>query len=323
MEPIPVLIGREGLLTGQQWVITPDGLRLGREPGNEVRIDDAGISRQHARVLLHNGVVWVQDAGSRNGVFVNGERVPDHKQVKPGDRVVVGNHAFEIGLVEASASPAATVSAPAVASAGSPGWRIWPFVLVAVLVFGCVGCFGLYGAVRSGGEDVSVAPTKPAYSLSGMLEDPPAGGAQPTVDPSKPPPTVQDALAVAVGADEAAQRAQLPDPPPGSTEPMLIDKAASLYESGRLTEARTHYQMALKLNPECEICAVRIARINTQIAERAQSQFDAGMRAYESMQFTHAEASWEAVLQLVPDPADPMHVRAAEYLEKVHAAKHP
>ncbi len=320
MEPIPVLIGREGLLAGQQWVITADGLRLGREPGNEVRIDDAGISRQHARVLVHNGVVWVQDAGSRNGVFVNGERVPDHKQVTPGDRVVVGNHAFEIGLVAASA-----VAAPPSHMGSRPpssGWKIWPFALVGVLVFGCVGCFGVYGMLRDRDADVSVAPSKPAYSLSGMLDEQPAD-AVPPPDPLKPPATVQDALAVAVGADEAAQRAKLPDPPPGATEASLIDKATSLYGSGRLTESRTHYQMALKLNPACEICAVRITRINAQIAERAQTAFDAGMRAYESMQFGHAEASWEAVLQLVPDPADPMHIRAAEYLVKAKAGAHP
>ncbi|MFZ5482489.1 MAG: FHA domain-containing protein [Myxococcota bacterium] len=104
MERGPQLLCLEGPLAGRAYVITAEGLRLGRDPQNEVHIDDAGVSRQHARVLLHNGAVWVQDAGSRNGIFVNGERVPDHKQVKVGDRLAVGTSVFQVSMPDAPAS---------------------------------------------------------------------------------------------------------------------------------------------------------------------------------------------------------------------------
>jgi pSer/pThr/pTyr-binding forkhead associated (FHA) protein len=130
MERGPLLFCLEGPLAGRTYTITPEGLRLGRDPGNEVHLDDAGVSRQHARVLLHNGAVWVQDAGSRNGIFVNGERVPDHKQIKVGDRIAVGASIFQVSLPDAGAvAPArkdekpagngATIAIVAVAVAGA------------------------------------------------------------------------------------------------------------------------------------------------------------------------------------------------------------
>lgn len=150
-----MLVGDGGVLAGREWTITPEGLRLGREAENEVHIDDPAVSRQHARVLLHNGSVWVQDAGSRNGVFVNGERVADSKQVKPGDRVVVGTHAFRVALTGARSAP--TIAAPA-APAPRPAKKgsLLPYVLIGmvlVLIGGLLlavalvaaGAFGLFG----------------------------------------------------------------------------------------------------------------------------------------------------------------------------------
>ena len=100
MEPVPVLSVVEGPLAGRSYEITATGLCIGREPTNEIVVTDAGVSRQHARVILHNGMIWVQDVGSRNGVFVNGNRVPDHKQVKPGDKITVGANIFALTMQE-------------------------------------------------------------------------------------------------------------------------------------------------------------------------------------------------------------------------------
>jgi hypothetical protein len=136
---------------------------------------------------------------------------------------------------------------------------------------------------------------------------------------------VEQALAVVAGADSDAARARLPDPPPGVNARDLQDMAQGMYDGGRLSDARTHYQMALKLDPTCELCKLRVERIDGELAAKVQQQFDAGMRAFDSMQFGEATAAWETVLMLVPDPADPMHARAAEYLQKAKdaSAAHP
>lgn len=156
MVDAPVLQAEGGALAGREWTITESGLRLGRELGNEVHIDDPAVSRQHARVLLHNGAVWVQDAGSRNGVFVNGERVPDHRQAKPGDKVTVGAHVFRVGM--AGSRPIASNpnrSSPVERPPAAKG-SLLPYVLVGmalVLLFALlatalvagVWAFGVYG----------------------------------------------------------------------------------------------------------------------------------------------------------------------------------
>lgn len=323
MERGHALLGTHGLHAGHQFIITPEGLRIGREAGNEVHIDDAGVSRQHARVLLHNGSVWVQDAGSRNGIFVNGDRVPDHKQLKVGDKLTVGSHAFEViatGIATSSRPAAAATPPPAVRRnaagredtrpepAAPPRWKIWPFVLVVVVVAGFIACVGLFVGRD---QTASAAPVPPSsYSLSAVL------------DPSSAPqaPSVTEALAVVAGADPSGTLAGIPDAPPGTTVRELLQRAQGMYDSGRLPDAKAQYQAALELDATCEICVLRIARIDTELAARVQQQFDAGMRYFDSMQVSQAVTSWETVRMLVPDPAHPMNVRATEYLQKARTA---
>lgn len=99
MDRQPVLVVTGGPLAGRSFPITAEGLVLGRDPDCDIAlVDDANVSREHARVFLHNSAVWAQDAGSRNGVFVNGKRLVRPKQVGPGDKLGVGDHAFTVEL---------------------------------------------------------------------------------------------------------------------------------------------------------------------------------------------------------------------------------
>lgn len=98
MDQVPLLIATAGPLKGQRYQVTEDGLLLGREDSCDVVIPDTSVSREHARLLLHNGTVWVQDAGSRNGVYVNQKRVVRHRPMGPGDQLTIGPHAFTLEL---------------------------------------------------------------------------------------------------------------------------------------------------------------------------------------------------------------------------------
>ncbi|MEL6349385.1 MAG: FHA domain-containing protein [Myxococcota bacterium] len=98
MDRVPLLVAIKGPLKGQRYTVTRDGLMVGRDDDCDVVIPDAGVSRQHARVLLHNAAVWVQDEGSRNGVFVNGKRVVRHRQLSPGAELLIGEHAFTLEM---------------------------------------------------------------------------------------------------------------------------------------------------------------------------------------------------------------------------------
>jgi hypothetical protein len=63
-------------------------LRFGRGLDNDVVLDSLSVSREHARLLQADGL-YVEDLGSRNGTFVNGQRV-QRARVRPGDRVRLG-----------------------------------------------------------------------------------------------------------------------------------------------------------------------------------------------------------------------------------------
>src|SRR5215472_11508703 len=68
-------------------IVTPDGSQLvelrssavtfGRLASNDVALPYTQISRQHAEAQLRQGVWWLVDLGSTNGLHVNGQRVQE------------------------------------------------------------------------------------------------------------------------------------------------------------------------------------------------------------------------------------------------------
>ncbi len=64
---------------------------IGRSPENSIVIDNPAVSNHHARVFLEEGRLMLQDFGSLNGTFVNGQRVK-MAQLKATDSIAVGKH---------------------------------------------------------------------------------------------------------------------------------------------------------------------------------------------------------------------------------------
>lgn len=65
-------------------------LSVGRSPDNEIRLDGLQISNHHARLSNMQGSVFVEDVGSTNGLYVNGERITGRRQIQGRDIVQVG-----------------------------------------------------------------------------------------------------------------------------------------------------------------------------------------------------------------------------------------
>jgi serine phosphatase RsbU (regulator of sigma subunit) len=64
---------------------------IGRSSMNDLPISDKMLSRQHARIVKDdNGGLQVEDLGSRNGTFLNGERLAAPQPLKAGDRITLG-----------------------------------------------------------------------------------------------------------------------------------------------------------------------------------------------------------------------------------------
>jgi pSer/pThr/pTyr-binding forkhead associated (FHA) protein len=72
---------------------------IGRGTASDILLDDALVSRRHARLRVTGGTVTLLDLGSRNGVLLNGQRVEGEVVLEHGDRIGIGS--VELGLVEA------------------------------------------------------------------------------------------------------------------------------------------------------------------------------------------------------------------------------
>jgi CRP-like cAMP-binding protein len=86
------LIAEEGLTKGMVFPLE-SRLTIGRGEENDIRLFDPTISRNHTLVYLEDGQAVVEDMGSRNGTFVNGEQIST-AVLSSGDVVWVGDVAL-------------------------------------------------------------------------------------------------------------------------------------------------------------------------------------------------------------------------------------
>lgn len=84
------LIMRSGPTPGATFNLEGDQLTIGRDSANEIVINDAEISRRHARLTYQGGKYVLEDLGSTNGTFVNGQRLAGPRVLKPGEVVSFG-----------------------------------------------------------------------------------------------------------------------------------------------------------------------------------------------------------------------------------------
>ena len=81
---------RSGPTPGVTFPLEGDQLTIGRDSSNGVAIDDAEVSRRHARLTFQGGKFVIEDLGSTNGTFVNGQRLAGPAVLRPGDVVSLG-----------------------------------------------------------------------------------------------------------------------------------------------------------------------------------------------------------------------------------------
>jgi DNA-binding NtrC family response regulator len=95
--PRQVVQGRVSLLIysshGARVVPLEEGgtLVVGRLPPADVIVRDQNLSRQHARVVLRQGWIWVEDLDSTNGTWVNGKRIDVPTPLTKNDELAFGS----------------------------------------------------------------------------------------------------------------------------------------------------------------------------------------------------------------------------------------
>ncbi|NLG97589.1 MAG: FHA domain-containing protein [Chloroflexi bacterium] len=85
---LPVLIGQTGPLNGQRWLIDRP-IVIGRDENCDVVISDRQVSRYHARFTPSEGGVLLEDLGSKNGTYFNGNRLEEPVTLSDGDLIQI------------------------------------------------------------------------------------------------------------------------------------------------------------------------------------------------------------------------------------------
>jgi pSer/pThr/pTyr-binding forkhead associated (FHA) protein len=86
-------------------------LTIGRDSSNEITINDSEVSRKHARLTAQAGGYILEDLGSTNGTFVNGQRLLGPHLLRAGELILLGEN-VSLTFEAAQFDPDATVVAP-------------------------------------------------------------------------------------------------------------------------------------------------------------------------------------------------------------------
>jgi DNA-binding winged helix-turn-helix (wHTH) protein len=69
---------------------------VGRDPRCTVWLDESGVSRRHARIVVAGTSVTIEDLGSKNGTFVRNRRVDARRELGDGDMIRFGSTAVKV-----------------------------------------------------------------------------------------------------------------------------------------------------------------------------------------------------------------------------------
>jgi hypothetical protein len=86
------LIMRSGPNPGKSFELTKSEIYIGRDIHNDVVINDAEVSRKHARMTMQAGGYVLEDLGSTNGTFVNGQRLMGPHVLRPNELLMLGEN---------------------------------------------------------------------------------------------------------------------------------------------------------------------------------------------------------------------------------------
>jgi predicted component of type VI protein secretion system len=118
------LVVRRGPQPNQVYELNKDILTIGRDITNDITINDPEVSRHHMRLTRGAGGFTLEDLGSTNGTFVNGQRLTAPRPLSNGDLIGLGE-TVTLGYELARAVPG--MGAAPAAPAGNAGQPYSPY----------------------------------------------------------------------------------------------------------------------------------------------------------------------------------------------------
>ena len=94
---LQVLSGRR---VGDRFPLDQDVATLGRGEDCEIDLRDPTASKVHARIVREDGAFHIEDAGSKHGTLVNGNRVEERGRLRSGDEIRIGDTVLRFEEIE-------------------------------------------------------------------------------------------------------------------------------------------------------------------------------------------------------------------------------
>src|SRR6185295_18659310 len=88
------LVTVEGSKKLQSIKLRSEDTIIGRREGCDLRIPAPAVSRRHCRLSFQDDLLTVEDLGSANGTYVNGQSIDQPMIVRPRDRLTIGPVTF-------------------------------------------------------------------------------------------------------------------------------------------------------------------------------------------------------------------------------------
>ncbi len=322
---------------------------LGRSAECQVVLADASVSRRHAALELGPGGLAVEDLGSANGVVMDGERV-QRAELNDGAELTLGRVEIKVELgpeppreeaprpaqdwagdatvVKKGPPPGAQVAAASGASADDARRKRFYLVAGGILVGGLVLIVGASLVMRSRKAPrpaPSAQAPAPATAPAPARQAPAAASKAAPAAPKTPAPSPPSAPAAPQAPGRAAPAVPRPPQParpaPGgqASAAERIQKGDVFVETGRLLDALGEYRAALKLEPDNAKAAAKLKAAQKAIRDKAEAFLGRGLQSYKYLKYESAIQDWMRVIYLVPDKDDPLHRKAAEYIEQARA----
>src|SRR5438105_9537931 len=87
---MPTLVVLQGPDPGRQFLLGRGASMIGRQPDATVYLESLAVSRQHAQIIDLNNEYFVEDVGSSNGTFINGQQVVGRVALTDRDTLQIG-----------------------------------------------------------------------------------------------------------------------------------------------------------------------------------------------------------------------------------------
>jgi len=102
-DEVAMLILQRGGQGSQRWRLDKSEMLIGRVPESDIILPDRQVSRRHARIFRRGDTYYIEDLGSKNGTWVNGQPLHGVRPLEDGDEIQIALR-FKLAFVGSGAT---------------------------------------------------------------------------------------------------------------------------------------------------------------------------------------------------------------------------